>query len=70
MFSRAGLEKKKDITFHDFQSILEEHKDALNYASLNLEGTGVGVETTTAVGRNKRENAPSRARRTLHNAYR
>jgi len=64
MFKQAGLANRERITFDDFKTLLHDHRDALNYASLDIEGA---PEPSKAV---KRENAPSRARRTVHRAYR
>ncbi|ELU01203.1 hypothetical protein CAPTEDRAFT_159209 [Capitella teleta] len=80
LFSSAGLEGKPAITFTDFKKILKNYESELNYTSLNLAGispsevylynnndcAGTGVPMNAQP---RRENASSRARRTVILSY-
>jgi len=37
MFQQAGLENKREISFIEFQQILKDYKDELNYMSLDMQ---------------------------------
>ena len=76
MFVAAGFQSKQELTLGDFNVLLRDHKDELSGAYLGLAGVDVpDVETKKEVptendGRyRQRENAPSRARRTIIRAY-
>ena len=38
MFSQPGFEDKTELTFEDFKNLMEEYKDNLDEAKLNLSG--------------------------------
>ncbi|XP_013378732.1 dual oxidase 2-like isoform X2 [Lingula anatina] len=72
MMKSAGLADKSQITFEDFQRLLRGHEDILQYAQLNWQATGVDVPQQKPTGaRNTvlRENAPTRARKTIVRAF-
>lgn len=60
MYKSAGLERKNEISFGDFQNILGDYKSELSYAFLDVEMSGEKAP---------RANAPSRARKTVYKGY-
>ncbi|XP_046845729.1 dual oxidase 2-like isoform X2 [Xenia sp. Carnegie-2017] len=63
MYAQAGFGDKEELTFDDFRAVMAEYKDSLEDARLDFTGTGVDVP---APGKEKkRENAPTRARKTV-----
>jgi len=37
MFQRAGFDNKSEISFNEFQQVLRDYKDELNYMSLDMQ---------------------------------
>ena len=37
LFHQAGFENKREITFDEFQKMLHEYRDELNYMSLDMQ---------------------------------
>ncbi|CAH1797386.1 unnamed protein product [Owenia fusiformis] len=63
MYTSAGLANKESITLKEFNTILGDYKEELGHAQLKWDGANVGKDLP------KRENAPSRARKTLVRAF-
>ncbi len=72
MFKAAGFENKEDLSLDDFIKLMGDHKEELSQAALSLQGADV-PEAAQPIDRGatiiKRENAPSRARKTIVRAY-
>ena len=43
MFRQAGLTSKRELSFDDFQLLLRDYKDELNYATLQFDGKHVAL---------------------------
>ena len=77
MFVAAGFQNKQELTLGDFNVLLRDHKEELSSAYVGLAGVEApDIDTkkkeapTENGGRyRQRENAPSRARRTIIHAY-
>ncbi|KAF6041148.1 hypothetical protein EB796_000544 [Bugula neritina] len=79
MFREAGMATKQTLTFDDFNKLLRDYKEQLDHANLNFIGmepnqqpqAGGNQEMSRAktVINARRENAPTRARKTVLKAY-
>ncbi|PIK44178.1 dual oxidase 1 precursor [Apostichopus japonicus] len=73
MFSNAGFENKEELSLDDFISLMAEHRNELEAAALQLEGADVPEQNAPSLAPAKtvirRENAPTRARKTIVRAY-
>lgn len=73
MFSSAGFEHKEELSLQDFISLMAEHKGELERAQLQLEGADVPEQPAAPLQSAgtviRRENAPTRARKTIVRAY-
>ncbi|XP_038077765.1 dual oxidase 2-like isoform X2 [Patiria miniata] len=74
MFKAVGFENKEELSLEDFIILMGDHKEDLSQAALQLQGADLPeAAQPAAVDRGatviRRENAPSRARKTIVKAY-
>ncbi|XP_022093825.1 dual oxidase 2-like isoform X3 [Acanthaster planci] len=73
MFKAAGFENKEELSLEDFITLMGDHKEELSQAALQLQGADVPEAAQPTPDRGatviRRENAPSRARKTIVRAY-